>query len=241
MGNLNDFLDQIICLTIAPAFFTGGVYYLLAKLVVIYGEKYSLLKPMQYSIIFITCDVISLVVQAIGGAMAATALKKSQSTVAGTHIMVAGIAFQVLSMAIFLFFFGWFMYRVWQTRKVNPDEFNPKYKQLRERAIFKLFPIAITICVLFIFVRCVYRVVELSEGWTGFLMTHETYFLVLDGLMVLLGALSLTIVHPGFAFGKQRIPIQGVHRCYQKSQEDLNRDFEETVFRYTEESVKTEG
>ena len=76
MGNLNDFLDQIICLTIAPAFFTGGVYYLLAKLVVIYGEKYSLLKPMQYSIIFITCDVISLVVQAIGGTMAATALKK---------------------------------------------------------------------------------------------------------------------------------------------------------------------
>ncbi|ANB12041.1 phospholipid-translocating ATPase RSB1 [Sugiyamaella lignohabitans] len=66
IDNENDFLVQIICLTLAPAFFMGGVYYLLAKLVTIYGQQYSMLKPMHYSLVFILCDLCSIVIQAVG-------------------------------------------------------------------------------------------------------------------------------------------------------------------------------
>lgn len=31
-----------------------------------------------------------------------------------------------------------------------------------------------------ILVRCVYRVVELAQGWGGYLLSHEPYFICLD-------------------------------------------------------------
>lgn len=67
LNNMDLFLCQIICLTIAPAFIMAGIYFVLAQLLVVYGRKYLLLKPMWFSYIFIVCDVVSLVVQAAGG------------------------------------------------------------------------------------------------------------------------------------------------------------------------------
>jgi len=40
----------------------------------------------------------------------------------------------------------------------------------------------------------------LSEGWNGFLISHERYFLVLEGLMVILAVLILNVFHPGICF-----------------------------------------
>lgn len=102
---LDWFLLQIICLTIAPAFIMGGIYYILAKFIMIYGTKFAIMKPMWYSYIFIVCDVISLVIQAAGGGLAATSLTANESTESGTHVMVAGLAFQVFSMSIYIFLY----------------------------------------------------------------------------------------------------------------------------------------
>lgn len=55
---------------------------------------------------------------------------------------------------------------------------------------------------LFIYVRCIYRVLELSEGWRGYLITHEAFILTLDALMVLLSCLTFIPFHPVFVFGK---------------------------------------
>ena len=57
---------------------------------------------MWYSYIFISCDLLSIVLQAIGGGMAASATQNGDSTTSGTHIMVAGLAVQVASMSLFL-------------------------------------------------------------------------------------------------------------------------------------------
>jgi hypothetical protein len=126
--NMDDFLDQIICLTLAPAFFMGGVYYLLAKLAMVYGPEFSLLKPMHYSLVFIICDLISIVIQAAGGGIAAIAVENNDDTTPGTHVMVAGMAFQVFSMVIFILLFGHFMYRVYTNK--GKRQFNPVYTHL---------------------------------------------------------------------------------------------------------------
>jgi len=55
---------------------------------VIVGRANSLLKPMYYIIIFSTFDIISLIIQAIGGAGASEAEQKGTSTTNPTHIMV---------------------------------------------------------------------------------------------------------------------------------------------------------
>jgi len=54
-----------------------------------------------------------------------------------------------------------------------------------------------TIC---IFIRSVYRVVELSEGWRGYLIRQQWLFVGLEGVMVAVGVLSLVFFNPAFCF-----------------------------------------
>jgi hypothetical protein len=90
----------LICLTIAPAFFTAGIYLCLGRVITVYGEECSRLKPRTYTYIFVTCDLISLVLQAAGGAVTSIADEKSLRDT-GINIMIAGLAVQVVSLVVF--------------------------------------------------------------------------------------------------------------------------------------------
>lgn len=213
---LDWFLLQIIALTIAPAFIMGGIYYLLAKFIMIYGTKFAIMKPMWYSYIFIVCDVVSLVIQAAGGGLAATSLTANKSTESGTHVMVAGLAFQVFSMSIYIGLYIHFFHKIRffhpQQHKELDSQFNPAYKHLRSGKLFRYFPYILFAAVIFVYVRCIYRVVELAEGWTGYLITHEVYFMILDAVMMGLAILALLIFHPGLVLDgrNESIPVKGM-------------------------------
>jgi hypothetical protein len=56
----------------------------------------------QYFIIFLTADLISIVLQAVGGAQASQSASSGSPTQTATNIMVAGIIFQLISMVIFV-------------------------------------------------------------------------------------------------------------------------------------------
>lgn len=225
--NKMKFLCQIIALTLAPALVMAGVYYLLGQLVVLHGRKYSWLRPLNFSYIFILCDVVSIVIQAAGGGYSAIMLERINPITIGTNIMVGGIAFQVASMTLFVIFLCDFMNRIWfkahpevkfsvsnffallfQTRRGKAmateylqPHYNQKYREVWSRGLFGYYPLVILSCVFFIYVRCVYRLVELSEGWTGYLITHEQYVMTLDGLQVLIASVILLVFHPGFVMG----------------------------------------
>ncbi|KAL8937355.1 MAG: hypothetical protein Q9211_003730, partial [Gyalolechia sp. 1 TL-2023] len=96
----NPFLLYIILLTIAPCFLTAAIYLSLSRIILIYGEPIARFKPRTYTIIFICCDVFSLVLQAIGGALADTA-DTDDLQQAGIDIMIAGLSFQVVSLTVF--------------------------------------------------------------------------------------------------------------------------------------------
>lgn len=204
---------QLVLTIIMPAFMSAGLYYQLAVQIVIYGEQYSPLKPMHYNAIFTTCDVISLVIQAVGGGVAASNLGPGKSPDDGGWVMVGGIAFQVLILVLFILMGSWVNYKIFSD---NPDNWNPEYKKLREKKLFKLWIPTIAISLLFLLIRSIYRIVELSVGWTGYLMTTERYFLVLDGLMIVLGMVPLCLVYPGLIYGY--VPIPGLHKSATKSQ-----------------------
>jgi hypothetical protein len=57
---------QITTLIIAPIFFTAALYVLLGVLIKLLERQSSLLSARMYAIVFVTCDVISLVVQVSG-------------------------------------------------------------------------------------------------------------------------------------------------------------------------------
>lgn len=121
-------------MTIAPAFISGSIYLGLARIVVVYGEKISRIRPATYTIIFIGCDLFSLVLQSIGGGMAAQAIDKATED-KGVHIMSAGLAFQVASLVLFIILCGEFAFRV-SRRK---HEVEPMHAALRASFKFKAF------------------------------------------------------------------------------------------------------
>lgn len=133
--NMSDFLLQLICLTIGPAFLTAAIYLCLGRIVVAYGPEISRFRPRTYTIIFCSCDTFSLVLQAIGGAIAASAVSGSSGVQTGTHILVAGLAFQVFSLILFAVLCADLAIRVRSRR----DSWNEKYLSLVESFKFKAF------------------------------------------------------------------------------------------------------
>jgi RTA1 like protein. len=111
--SFNAFLQYLICLTIAPAFICAGIYFCFSRVVIEYngrigasrGGRTSLsrLQPGTYSKIFISCDVVCLILQSAGGAITSTAGTSNTSlSDLGINIMIAGLACQVVSLAGFV-------------------------------------------------------------------------------------------------------------------------------------------
>ncbi|KAJ5105918.1 RTA-like protein [Penicillium alfredii] len=186
--NSNAFLMQISTLIIAPTFFTAGIYVLLGRFIQILGRESSILKPSLYLWIFCTCDVISLVVQAIGGGMASGESNKvNGNTKPGTDVMVAGIVFQLFSITIFVLCAADFIRRSMR-------------HQLLQRLSGSVVPLfaAMLLSIVCIYIRSIYRTIELSQGWTGYLITHESYFIGLDGAMMVVAVAIFNVLHPGW-------------------------------------------
>ena len=53
---------------------------------------------------------------------------------------------------------------------------------------------------LLIFTRCIYRSVEMSQGWDGALAHNQETFLVFESIMVWGAGAALLSFHPGFAY-----------------------------------------
>jgi len=77
---------------------------------------------------------------------------------------------------------------------------NPIFVKLREGWKFKGFLAALTLATICIFWRSVYRVAELSEGWTGHLIKQQWLFVGFEGVMVIVACFALNLFHPAFTF-----------------------------------------
>ncbi|KKY16181.1 putative sphingoid long-chain base transporter rsb1 [Diplodia seriata] len=105
---------QICTLTLAPAFLAAAVYLMLKHLVLATSPSLSRFPARYYTYIFITCDLISLVLQAAGGGTAATSDGNMSQLDIGDHMMMAGLVFQVFTLVIFGAMSLDFAFRSWQ-------------------------------------------------------------------------------------------------------------------------------
>ncbi|KAK6454532.1 putative transporter or flippase transmembrane protein [Scheffersomyces xylosifermentans] len=102
--------------------------------------------------------------------------------------------------------------------------YNIKFQTIRERKLFPWFPLAITGAVVAIYIRCVYRVVELAQGFSGYLISHEVYLMVLDALMIAICALIFIPFHPVWAIGTDNV-VRLAH--IKKNQDEKDSDLED--------------
>lgn len=190
--------SYLVPLTIAPAFLSASIYLCLGRIITVHGVSLSRLSPKAYTITFITCDFVSLVLQAVGGAIASIADPTDKATIdLGVHIMVAGLAFQVFSLALFMGLWGEFVVRMWRCEEGDK---NVAFNGLRRSFVFRAFQISLFAATVLIFVRSVYRVAELESGFGGELANDQTLFMVFEGPMIIAASAALTVFHPGRSF-----------------------------------------
>ncbi|KAK9490407.1 RTA1 like protein-domain-containing protein [Lipomyces doorenjongii] len=191
----NPFAMYLVCLTIAPAFLGAAVYLCLSRIVVVYGENLSRFKPRTYTLVFIVCDVISLLLQASGGAIASGSGSNSVNT--GKNLMLAGLIFQVVATLLFMTACAEF---AWRVHQAGLDECDPNHVGLTNSRLFHVFLWGLAAAISCIFTRSVYRVAELSQGFHGSLANQEVTFMILEGAMIFIAAGSQTLLHPGYCF-----------------------------------------
>ena len=115
--------------------------------------------------------------------------------------MVAGLSFQVATLFVFILLSIDFALRTLRRqRELGPGALDPMHAKLRESWKFKGFLAALSLATLCIFIRSVYRVAELSEGWEGYLIKNQNFFIGLEGVMVIVAAFLLNGWHPGRCF-----------------------------------------
>lgn len=74
-------------------------------------------------------------------------------------------------------------------------------KKVEERSWHYPLPSALAIATLTIYIRSCFRVAELQGGFDGSLANDEITFMILEGAMVSIASIALTVLHPGFVVG----------------------------------------
>lgn len=197
-ANIDAFLDQQVVLILAPNFCMAGLYALFSLIVTRIGPQHALMRPCLYPIVFVSFDVLSLVIQAIGGGMAAVALQDDKDTTLGTWVMFGGVVFQLVCLLVFVYLAVDF------ARRVSRDIDNSNSNESITVSIHHIAPRFPWLCygmivsTVLLLIRGCYRSVELSQGWRGYLMVHEAFFLFLDAFPVLVSLFAINVTHPLF-------------------------------------------
>ncbi|TDZ21017.1 Sphingoid long-chain base transporter RSB1 [Colletotrichum orbiculare MAFF 240422] len=186
------FLMQIICITVAPVFFSAAIYVLLSQTINHLDPTLSRLKPKLFYWLFIPADIVSLILQAAGGGLSSVSTTK-EAVDRGVNISLAGLVFQVFALLAFSLLFADYLMRY--SRSAARSKTDTKLK------IFLAF---LGLSTFFILLRCVYRIVELHEGYFSHWFRDEKLFIALESAVMVAAVFCLNLGHPGLALHQHK-------------------------------------
>ena len=142
--NLNTDLFQICCLVIAPTFYSAALYWAAGLAIANVAPQMSWLSGRAFKTFFITADLVSLIVQAVGGGMAGSAVGTDPQQVktgskwvvscapdrpsggkltATFSIMLAGIVSQLVVMLFYVAYTAVWVFRAREKVKLAGSRF----------------------------------------------------------------------------------------------------------------------
>ncbi|KAF2014214.1 RTA1-domain-containing protein [Aaosphaeria arxii CBS 175.79] len=215
MWALGPFIMQSILILIAPAFFAASIYIILGRVILMVdGERFSLIKQRRLTSIFVTGDVLSLFMQSGGGGI--QGMKTASSMKMGEKIIIGGLVVQLLFFGFFIVVAALFQRRLtsnqpvkrhltlkcWGRSKetgtqrlsgtpgfasnpVNPDDLPWK------RHIYTLYGASTLILI-----RSIFRVVEYIQGNHGYLLRREYFLYIFDAVLMFIVMILFNWVHP---------------------------------------------
>ena len=182
------FVAQYFCIVVAPVFYSAAIYTIISVMINKIGRQYAPMPPKVILSIFIACDVVATVIQITGAGLVGSAYSNGKDPNTPNHILLAGLAFQVFSFAVFIVLFTIFVSKAWK---------------ILSRGL-KLFSAATFVATLAVYVRTCIRLAETAEGLLKFLSTHEAIFGCLEFLPIITAVYIFTYWHPGRWLGSKR-------------------------------------
>lgn len=193
------YIAQSLFIILPPSLYAATIYMIYGRIAVfVKSPSASIIRPTRVTKIFVIGDVVAFLMQAGGGGM----MVQSSMEKTGQKAMLFGLFVQ-------LAFFGFFLIVAlifFKRMRSSPARYTiPSYGKHTWVQLLKLLFVAAVIIIL----RCVFRIVEFSQGHTGYLASHEVYMYIFDALPMFLVQAMFHLVHagdvlpPNFAIGKQ--------------------------------------
>ncbi|KAL2163856.1 hypothetical protein VTH06DRAFT_5915 [Thermothelomyces fergusii] len=193
---------QIVAIILGPTLICVGLYLTLKHAVLALNRSFSRVKPRLYPLFFVPADVSCLVIQAIGGGVAASAGHDNFHLLQhGNRTIMAGIVLQVVVLGAFGALGADYLFRT--GRYFKSGAVAPEHRAgaaLWAARKFRIFLWAIGIAYATLLIRCIYRIAEMAGGWGNHIMQDEPSFVVLESFMVLIASILLAVFAPGIFF-----------------------------------------
>ncbi|CAK7211974.1 hypothetical protein SCUCBS95973_001305 [Sporothrix curviconia] len=216
--NKQAFETQICAIILAPTLICIGIYLTLQHVCLALYPALSRVRPTLYPWLFVPGDVSCLLVQAAGGALAASAgYTNTKLLNAGNRLIIAGIVLQVVVLALFgLASLDYYVrVRRWLAgRDTRGRQPTAEALRLWNDRQFRMFGVAVAVAYVCILIRCIYRVAEMAGGWGNKIMQDQPSFVVLEGFMILIAVGILAGFQPSYLFPqmangrKQRLAME---------------------------------
>ncbi|KAH8830933.1 RTA1-like protein [Flagelloscypha sp. PMI_526] len=179
------YIAEYLFVVLSPCAFIASEYVLAGRVArFLQAEKYLLVNPRKITRIFVSSDITTFLIQAVGGAVSLSA-NDTKLNLAGSRVFLAGLALQLLSFLIFTVIFTVFM---WRIRTHSPEIWNKDQGVVWHRD-WRALAVVMVISCIGVLIRSVFRVVELSEGYQGALTRSEPLFYALDTLPLFIAIL----------------------------------------------------
>ncbi|KAJ7904703.1 RTA1-like protein [Mycena olivaceomarginata] len=191
------YIIEYLFVVLSPCAFIASEYVLLGRLArYLNCDKHVLVNPRRISIMFISSDITTFLVQAAGGSVSISSNTPSGAKI-GSNISLAGLAMQAASFLSFTCIFFVFIHRV---RTHEPEAWT-LHASKKWHQDWRTLAAAMTFSFLGIIIRSIYRVAELSQGYVGKLATTESYFYGLDTLPLFVAISIYVFFWPGRIIG----------------------------------------
>lgn len=169
---------------------------MLKHIVLQFGSELSRIPPGYYPWGFISADILALILQGAGGGISATADDDQNMQDVGDGLLIAGIIFQVVTLAVFGTMITDYIIR----RARSPTPLSRKAVNTWRGGTFRIFAVSLVAIYTFILIRCIYRIAELAGGWRNSIMQDEALFIGLDTVLMCIATLLQSFIHPGIFF-----------------------------------------
>ncbi|KAI0762726.1 RTA-like protein [Fomes fomentarius] len=189
--NQGIYIAYYLFIVLSPCAFIASEYMLMGRLArYIDSNAHLLIPPKRITVVFVASDITTFLIQATGAGIAIT--KDPILSKKGERIFLTGLALQLVSFFLFVLVVVRFLYRV---KTMEPKTW-VKDANKRWHSDWRFLSGVLLVSSAGVLVRCVYRVVELSQGFHGTLTTTEVYFYVLDSLPLFIAVAVYTPFWP---------------------------------------------